>query len=495
MNSQLLFRHIKHNILRYTVALSAVVHLLGIFLFPSWGTVSGLVKKKPIQVKFVPKHPDKPVEKKSLESKIKQEREVAKSQKEPAPNNPATRPKSPLVKSAKAVHPALAVKRKPVPVHHTTHISQPVKAIQRDSSLPHPVASIQKMAEMGFSPTHPPSPQMEQPNAPRMASSRALKERKASDSFINSGRIHSASPTRQVTHIAQTSSPLPAVQRKHYSQVALIHRPKTPRATFSESRASITGLKIASAKIASPASLSDNLSVQSPTSKMNVVQENQILNANPLIRSKNTQPPGQGSPTIPTRREISGSGIRVPSPITGIQVQSPQSLDSEISTPGQPALAVAGRHSISPSGATSLLQMALIPSGFTEEIVTEKINTKKASEKNIFSGGNNDISADQMGIIKRAFSSQVRTKIAQSKYYPRMARKRGFEGEPVVAFTLGNTGDLVEVSINNPSSHKLLNEAALDAVKSASPYPPIPKLLKLKTIRFKLPISFILEEP
>jgi len=96
--------------------------------------------------------------------------------------------------------------------------------------------------------------------------------------------------------------------------------------------------------------------------------------------------------------------------------------------------------------------------------------------------------------IKTRFSSQVWNRIAQSKYYPRIARKRGFEGQPVVAFTLGNEGDLLELSIVNPSPFKILDEAALDAVKSASPYPPIPKLLKTDSMRFNLPISFMLEE-
>ena len=141
--------------------------------------------------------------------------------------------------------------------------------------------------------------------------------------------------------------------------------------------------------------------------------------------------------------------------------------------------------------------MASIPFDFTEE--TFKSNDKikdNALARNSFSADeNNEISSALLGKIKRAFSSKVRTRIAQTKYYPRTARRRGFEGEPVVAFTLGNTGDLLEISIKNPSQHKLLDEAALDAVRSASPYPPIPELLRVKTLRFKLPISFILEEP
>lgn len=450
MNSKLFFRHIKLNILKYTIACSAMVHLFGIFLFPSWGTIPDLVREKAIQIKFMPKQPDKPVEKKPVDPEVKKEREISQ---------PAIRPKSRMVKSAKAIHPSLAVKREPVPITSKQNF-YPAKVMQQDPSVQHPVAKIHKMAENIFPAKLPPNPRLEQQEATIIASSKTYQKRKP-------------------------------------SKVAFSDQPNIPRATFLDSQRNITGLKMASAQISLPASRANNISTPSQTPIVNMVAGNKPLKPSSFIRSQNTQPLGQGTPATPTGREISGSGMRVPSPATGIQIQSPQNLDFEISPSGQPAMAVAGPGSTYPSGSTSLLQMAAIPSGFVEETVNGKINTDNTqpSEQNISVGESNEISADQMGIIKKAFTSQVRTKIAQSKYYPRIARKRGFEGNPVVAFTLGNTGDLMEVSIKNSSSHKLLDEAALEAVKSASPYPPIPEPLKLKTIRFKLPISFILEEP
>ncbi len=97
--------------------------------------------------------------------------------------------------------------------------------------------------------------------------------------------------------------------------------------------------------------------------------------------------------------------------------------------------------------------------------------------------------------IRKGFLKVVWSKIFEEKYYPQSARDRGYEGMPVVAFTLGKNGDLKDYSIVKSSTHKLLDRAALDAVKSASPFPPIPGPLKQDSIRFNLPISFILEEP
>ena len=100
-----------------------------------------------------------------------------------------------------------------------------------------------------------------------------------------------------------------------------------------------------------------------------------------------------------------------------------------------------------------------------------------------------------MDSIRKGFSSSVWGRIAKAKYYPPLARKQGWEGKPIVEFRLARNGDLLSSSIALSSPYKILNEAALGAVKNAVPYPKFPKALKLDSIRFKLPISFILSEP
>ena len=84
-------------------------------------------------------------------------------------------------------------------------------------------------------------------------------------------------------------------------------------------------------------------------------------------------------------------------------------------------------------------------------------------------------------------------RIADTKYYPRTARRRGIEGQPVVAFTLDKGGRLMKAGLAKTSGYQLLDEAALEAVHQAAPYPEIPAELNMKTFQFKLPISFILK--
>jgi protein TonB len=95
--------------------------------------------------------------------------------------------------------------------------------------------------------------------------------------------------------------------------------------------------------------------------------------------------------------------------------------------------------------------------------------------------------------LRRLFTREVRQRIADAKYYPRIARRRGMEGQPVVAFTLSKGGGLMRADLARTSGYQLLDQAALEAVHRAAPYPEIPAELKTDTFQFKLPISFVLK--
>ncbi len=99
----------------------------------------------------------------------------------------------------------------------------------------------------------------------------------------------------------------------------------------------------------------------------------------------------------------------------------------------------------------------------------------------------------ELGKLRRGFYKKVWEKVAKAKYYPRTARKRGFEGEPIVTFSIDRKGELTDLRLIEFSSYKLLNEAALETVRRGIPYPPIPKPLGSDSILFNLPISYVLK--
>jgi len=98
-----------------------------------------------------------------------------------------------------------------------------------------------------------------------------------------------------------------------------------------------------------------------------------------------------------------------------------------------------------------------------------------------------------IGELRRGFHEKIWQKVAKAKYYPRIARKRGFEGEPIVRFTLDKDGSLTSIKLIKDSKYEILNNAALETIRRGTPYPPIPKPLGKFSISFNLPISYMLE--
>ena len=142
------------------------------------------------------------------------------------------------------------------------------------------------------------------------------------------------------------------------------------------------------------------------------------------------------------------------------------------------------------------MQISAIPKGFVNDLPNK--NSLAKHSKNMISGtehGVTDSIGDDLKALKKGYSSKVWSRIANAKFYPRRARKREIEGKPVVEFELRSDGQLMNYLIVRSSSNKILDKAAIDAVKNARPYPDIPKLLKLNSIRFKVPISFMLNKP
>ena len=128
--------------------------------------------------------------------------------------------------------------------------------------------------------------------------------------------------------------------------------------------------------------------------------------------------------------------------------------------------------------------------GFSEESI--KTSQASTTEKTVSTFKNSP--SVNMGELQRGFNREIWQRVTKAKYYPRMARKRGFEGVPIVTFTLGSKGELIDLKLIEVSSYKILNEAALETIRRGTPYPSIPEPLGKKSISFNLPISYVLEE-
>ncbi|KZL01255.1 MULTISPECIES: energy transducer TonB [unclassified Pseudovibrio] len=87
---------------------------------------------------------------------------------------------------------------------------------------------------------------------------------------------------------------------------------------------------------------------------------------------------------------------------------------------------------------------------------------------------------------------KVRGKIERAAYkrYPRREKRRNKSGQVSVSFTLHSNGTVTGVSVTKSSGNDRFDQAAVKAIKAASPFSSFPPSMKSKSIRRTLPIRF-----
>ena len=90
------------------------------------------------------------------------------------------------------------------------------------------------------------------------------------------------------------------------------------------------------------------------------------------------------------------------------------------------------------------------------------------------------------------YLATVRRRILEALRYPPPARSRGLTGTVQLEISIKPDGAISTVSVTSSSSHPLLDEAALEAVRSLAPQP-FPKGLAPRPLRVRLPVVFDLQ--
>lgn len=93
----------------------------------------------------------------------------------------------------------------------------------------------------------------------------------------------------------------------------------------------------------------------------------------------------------------------------------------------------------------------------------------------------------------REFLSIIRRRIEKAKRYPDEARRKGIEGTVVLAFTVGRRGELESVEVISSSGYKWLDEAAIQTINRAAPFPPLERFSSRESLRIEVAITFKLE--
>jgi len=93
-------------------------------------------------------------------------------------------------------------------------------------------------------------------------------------------------------------------------------------------------------------------------------------------------------------------------------------------------------------------------------------------------------------INAKDYFEMIHLRIHSFKKYPKSAKSRHLEGRVNVQFVLSADGTLIEIKILKSSRHKRLDDAAIDAIKKASPFPRPPPLIFKTPVILKIDILF-----
>lgn len=93
-------------------------------------------------------------------------------------------------------------------------------------------------------------------------------------------------------------------------------------------------------------------------------------------------------------------------------------------------------------------------------------------------------------LARQFYVSDILKKVRENVRYPRRAQERNQEGSVRIAVTIDRQGNIINMVRIEESRFELLNNEAWEAVKRASPFPPIPDSLNMQTFEFSAPITF-----
>jgi len=88
------------------------------------------------------------------------------------------------------------------------------------------------------------------------------------------------------------------------------------------------------------------------------------------------------------------------------------------------------------------------------------------------------------------YLERVRRRISQFKRYPDAARKQKQQGDGTVGFRIARDGTVLDAWIEHSTGYPLLDQAIVQAVRDASPVPPVPQRYGGNELTIAVPFDF-----
>ncbi|SJZ37431.1 outer membrane transport energization protein TonB [Trichlorobacter thiogenes] len=171
---------------------------------------------------------------------------------------------------------------------------------------------------------------------------------------------------------------------------------------------------------------------------------------------KPAPPPKKAAPVpMPQQKPLPAPAPQQSSAVAQERTAAPQSAAAPQSR--QPAAAQTGAH------------------GGTSPSTGESAGKKTVAASSPPSGGGGAVTeakAQQRYI--NAHFTYIRDLIIQHLAYPQLARRRGWSGRVVLAFVVAEDGSVRSIHVKESSGHTLLDNSAVETVKSVAPFPKPP---------------------
>ncbi len=92
--------------------------------------------------------------------------------------------------------------------------------------------------------------------------------------------------------------------------------------------------------------------------------------------------------------------------------------------------------------------------------------------------------------VLKVYTNSVRKKIESKKKYPIIARNMGIEGRTRIKLVINKDGSLEKAEILETSGYEILDETALQSIRDAAPFTPIPDELKKNKLELSIYLTF-----
>ena len=100
------------------------------------------------------------------------------------------------------------------------------------------------------------------------------------------------------------------------------------------------------------------------------------------------------------------------------------------------------------------------------------------------------ISLDTKDSTYSPYTMVIKKRIFSYWVYPLSAQKNLMQGTLLIVFRLDSDGNLMSSTVAHSSGHTILDEHALNAIRSANPFPPFPETIPVQFLNINATFSY-----